>query len=101
MHVILHTPYEKLDSAVENLNYLIQIQSCKSNDGVLKFNAIFHSLVDPKKGYWSLVKKFCHTTTVQMVQSHHDATDQIKRGMQVSHWKPHILIFFLCPGSNL
>eukprot|EP00112_Aurelia_sp_Birch-Aquarium-sp1_P006578 Seg1722.8 transcript_id=Seg1722.8/GoldUCD/mRNA.D3Y31 product="Pleckstrin-like domain-containing family M member 2" protein_id=Seg1722.8/GoldUCD/D3Y31 len=62
------------------------------NFGITKNNPHFRSLLhhldmglslglnDPQKGYWPLVKKLCHKTTIQMVQSHHEGTDIIKRG---------------------
>jgi len=42
--------------------------------------ALSLGLVEPKKGYWPFVKRFCHRTTIQMVQSHHDAANDLKRG---------------------
>ncbi|XP_065061509.1 uncharacterized protein LOC135688540 isoform X2 [Rhopilema esculentum] len=75
------------------------------NFGITKQNPHFKSLLhhidmglslglnEPKHGYWPLVKKVCHKSTIQMVQSHHEAADEIKRG--------HIWLYLTFMESSL
>eukprot|EP00794_Sanderia_malayensis_P015354 gene15354-16930_t len=88
---------ETLQGISKSIKHLHQMQAeaiaqKMENFGVTKNNPHFRSLLnfldmglslglqEPHKGYWPMIKKISHKATVQMVESHEEASNCVTRG---------------------